>query len=375
MKICFVANAESIHTVRWIDHFIRGGHEVHLISHKGREIEGVIFHELLTIGKAKITPEQIRIIDLITFVIRAFQTRRILKKIKPEIIHAHNVILSGFYASISKLHPIIITAWGTDVLIAPQKSFLIKKIARFVLKNADIITCDGLNTKEAMVNLDAKAEKIKIIYFGIDTKRNNPVQRDVKLRRDLNINDSPAIISIRSFNPVYSVETLVNAIPLVLSENPEAKFIIAGTGPGENELKELAKSLEIEKSIIFAGSLAAGEIPKYLASSDIYVSTSLSDSGLAASTGEAMACGLPVIVTDVGGNREWIIDGESGFIIPVKDYKMLAEKIIILLINKEVNKKFGKASRKIIEERQDYYKEMEKMEQICLDLIKKFKTD
>ena len=83
-----------------------------------------------------------------------------------------------------------------------------------------------------------------------------------------------------------------------------------------------------------------------------------------------MACGLPVIVTDVGGNREWIEEGKGGFIVPVKDHQVLAEKIIFLFKNKVISKEFGERNRSIIEERQDYYKEMEKMEQICSDLIK-----
>ncbi|NVO02160.1 MAG: glycosyltransferase [Bacteroidetes bacterium] len=369
MKICFVANAESIHTERWVSFFVKNGHEVHLVSHIGRNIEGVIFHKLITIGKSKITTEQIRFVDLLSFFIRAIQTRRIIRKLKPEIVHGHNVILGGFYGSLSRFHPMVVTAWGTDVLIAPNVSVFLKKIAKYVLKNADLLTCDGLNTKDAMVNLGASSEKVSIIYFGIDTKKNHPSQRDEQLREKLNIENSKSLISIRSFNPVYNVETLISAIPTVLSEIPDAKFIIAGTGPGEMDLKELASQLKVEKNIIFTGSLGADDIPKYLASADLYVSTSLSDSGLAASTGEAMACGLPVIVTDVGGNDEWINDGESGYIIPVKSPEILAEKIIGLFKNQELMNSFGNLNRKIIEERQDYYKEMEKMEQICLKLI------
>jgi len=375
MKICFVANAESIHTERWVNHFTKNGHEVHLISHKGRDIKSVIFHKLITIGNSKIKREGITLLGLFTFFIRAIQTVYILRRIKPELIHGHNIVLGGFYGTLSGLHPIVVTAWGTDVLIAPHRSVLIKKIVKYVIKKADIITCDGLNTKNAMVTLEAEEEKIKIIYFGIDTRKNHPSLRDNHFRERIKINDSPAVISIRNLNPIYNVETLINAIPMVLSEIPDTKFIIAGTGPSEKELIELSRSLKIEKSTIFTGSLASDEISKYLASSDIYVSTSLSDSGLAASTGEAMACGLPVIVTDVGGNREWIIEGESGFIIPVRDHNRLAEKIIILLKNTNTREGFGKKSRKIIEERQDYYKEMDKMELICIDLVSRFKKE
>ena len=104
------------------------------------------------------------------------------------------------------------------------------------------------------------------------------------------------------------------------------------------------------------------ELPRYLTSANIFVSTALSDAGLAASTVEAMDCGLPVVITDSGDNRKWVEDGVNGFIIPLKDPKTLAEKIIYLLKNPDVGKEFGMRNRKIIEERNDYYKEMKKME-------------
>ena len=104
---------------------------------------------------------------------------------------------------------------------------------------------------------------------------------------------------------------------------------------------------------------------------DVYVSTSLSDAGIAASTAEAMACGLPVIVTDVADNKKWIDNGVNGFVVPVKDPKSLAEKIIYLLQNEDIRKKFGKINRKIIEERNNYYKEMEKMEDIYKELVQR----
>ncbi len=372
MKICFVANAESIHTFRWVNYFINKGHDVHIISHKGLDIKGATFHYLKTFGNSKITTERIRPIDLITFITRAFQTRKIIKKIKPDIVHAHNVILGGFYATRLKFHPLVVTAWGTDVLIAPKKSFILKKIAQLVLRRADILTCDGHNTERAMIRLGAEPQKIKIIYFGIDTKKNSPEKRDEKLREKLNINDAYLVISLRSFNPIYNIETLIKAIPLVLGQNPNVRFILAGTGEQELELKDLAVNLGVEKNTIFTGNLTEEEIPKYLASSDLYVSTSLSDSGLAASTGEAMACGLPVISTEVGAIHDWIDDGEGGFIIPTENPDILANRIIFFLKNKDLMKKCGGINRRIITDKQDYYKEMEKMEKICEELVKSY---
>lgn len=371
MKICFVASADSIHTARWVTYFINAGHEVHLISHKGRDIKGIIFHRLKTLGRSRFEPEHIRIIDMFTYVYFAIQTRKIIKKIKPEIIHAHNVILGGFYATRLRFHPLVVTAWGTDVLIAPKKSFILKKIAKLVLTRADILTCDGRNTEKAMMRLGAVAQKIKIIYFGIDTKKNTPEKRDESLRKKLNIKNACSVISLRSFKPIYNIETLIKAIPLVLSQNSNVKFILAGTGEQELKLKDLAVKLGVEKNIIFTGNLTEEEIPVYLASSDVYVSTSLSDSGLAASTGEAMACGLPVISTEVGAIHDWLNEGEGGFIIPAEMPDILANRIIHLLKNKDTIRKYGEINRRTITEKQDYYKEMEKMEKIYLELVSK----
>jgi glycosyltransferase involved in cell wall biosynthesis len=119
----------------------------------------------------------------------------------------------------------------------------------------------------------------------------------------------------------------------------------------------------------FVGWISNDELPRYLASSDIYVSTSLSDAGLSASTAEAMACGLPVIVTDSGENRVWIEDGKNGFVVPLANPKILAEKIIYLIKNKDIKARFGEINRKIIEERNNYYKEMAKMERIYEEIL------
>lgn len=157
----------------------------------------------------------------------------------------------------------------------------------------------------------------------------------------------------------------------MLKEVPETKFIIVGEGSEKERLKNLAVSLDVVDSVSFIGFVLNDELPRYLNATDVYVSTSLSDGGIAASTAEAMSCGLPVIVTDVANNRMWVEDGVNGFVIPIKNRKMLAERIIYLLKNEDARRRFGNINRKIIEERNDYYKEMAKMEDIYQGLVKR----
>ena len=366
MRICYLANASSIHTQRWAKYFAERGHEVHVISFEQPDVDlnGSNIHIVKTNKKYL----------YISFLYKSFQFRRIINDIKPDIVHAHYVTKYGVIGALIGIHPFVVSAWGGDVLINPKKSRIYKLITKHALKKADLITCDGENLKYAMVKLGENSQKIRIIFHGVDTQKFKSRQRCEKLRRDLEIFDSPAIISLRNLKPLYDVESLIIAIPPVLKKVPEAKFVIAGIGHQESELKKLSKSLGILDSIRFVGFIPNDELPKYLAFSDVYVSTSLSDGGIAVSTLEAMACELPPVVTDIGDNRKWIKDGKNGFIVPIKDTKALAERITYLLKNKDIGKKFGKINRKIIEEKQNYEREMEKMENTYKELIERYKS-
>jgi glycosyltransferase involved in cell wall biosynthesis len=135
-------------------------------------------------------------------------------------------------------------------------------------------------------------------------------------------------------------------------------------------LKNIAKNLKVTDNVKFVGVIPHEELANYLTMSDVYVSTSLSDGGIALSTLEAMSCESAIVVTDVANNSKWIKDGENGFLIPVKNPDKLAEKVNYLIEHKEIGKKFGEISRIIVKEKQNYEKEMEKAEKLCINLIR-----
>ena len=302
------------------------------------------------------------------------QAKKLVKKIKPDVIHGHSIIGHTIIMALTGFRPFVVSAWGSDVLIYPKESKVMKYMVPVALRRADIITCDGENTKEAIIKMGIEGEKIKTVLHGVDTRKFCPSPKDENLRQKLETSGSPTVISTRRLRPICDVEALVKAVPLVLKQIPEAKFIIAGEGEQKEYLIALAKSLNVLHATRFVGWIPNDKLPKYLSSPDVYVSTSLSDSGLSAATAEAMACGLPVVVTDSGDNQRWVEDGKNGFIVPPKDPKTLAERLIYLLRNEGIRMEFGKRSRKIIQDRNDYYKEMEKMGNIYGDLIGRYKS-
>ncbi|MBU4468623.1 MAG: glycosyltransferase family 4 protein [Candidatus Omnitrophica bacterium] len=359
MKICFLAGANSLHSHRWIKYFVNIGYEVHWISlmPSNELLQNVEFYDL---GPLSTNPVRI--------MWQVIKFRKLIKRISPDILHIHSAGTYGLIGMLSGFHPAIVTAWGSDVLIA-GKSAIKKPVIKYVLRNADLITCDADHMINNISKLGIDTIKTKLIYFGVEPDKFSPGIKDKKLLEKWETNDSPVVISLRNLEPVYDIETLINCIPHVLKKIPKVKFIIAGTGSQEERLKKLTELMGVMNNTRFIGRYSHVELPNYLRSSDIYVSTSLSDAGIAASTAEAMATGLAVIITDSGENRKWIQDEKNGLIFPIRNSKILAEKIIYLLKHDEIRKQIGMKGRITIENKNNYYKEMEKMEKLYREII------
>ena len=365
MKICFLGDANSSHLNRWAKYFADHSHDVNIVtlSKVSRlDFDGIKIFSIKS-------NQKIRRHGRLCAALNIYQFKRIINNIQPDLIHAHEFRAYGLLASWLNIHPMVISAWGTDVLIHIKKSKIQKYLVKKAIKNADLLHVDGIKTWKTLEQLGASKDKIVRIYFGIDTNNFNPKKRSNEFRDQLGIGTSPMIISTRQLYPIYDIETLIRAIPKVLKKVPDAKFVIGSSGPLREKLKDLTKELSVYENTIFTGRISDEEFPYYVASADIYVSTSLSDAGLASSTAEAMACRLPVIVTEDPDNREWIQDGVNGFIIPVKNPDILAERIIKLATNSKLRKEMGKLNCKLITERNDYNKEMNKMEEVYRKLI------
>lgn len=366
MKICYIADAGNIHTQRWVNYFARRGHEVHLISYTFGEgyLENVRFHLLPTL-----LPRPSAVSGYINSLTWSIKVRRLVRRIKPDVIDAHYITIYGYLAIASGFQPVVLTAWGSDILIAPKRKRLYRFLTKYALRKAKLVICDSETVRKELIKLRVDVSKIRIIYNGIDTQKFSP-QRGKEFKNRLGMQGAPIIISDRRLGPIYNVEVLIRAIPLILEHAPQTSFIIAGDGEQRGYLASLVSSLGVSDNVRLIGWISHDELPNYLASSDIYVSTSLSDS-TSLSLQEAMACELAPVVTNLPANREWITDGENGFLVPVKDIQALTDRIIYLIKNEEIRAKFGREGRKIIKQRAEYEEEMGKVEELYQQLVNK----
>lgn len=343
MRICLIADATSIHTQRWARYFAQVGDEVHLITYEppNTNIEGVDLHIIKSFSKSL----------YVSFIPRHIKIYLLVRKLKPDIIHAHFISKFGFHAAFLGVRPVVMSAWGDDILIIPYWSKLLWYFTCTTLGRADKIYSVSKDIADKIIkNFQIPSSKVILVPFGVDTDIFQYVNR--KNTKDV------IVLSNRNLFEVYNIETLLYAIYEIVNKNNYIQFIILGSGPLENKLKQLATEFNINEYVTFVGIVEHENMPKYLNECDIYVSTSTSD-GTPTSVLEAMACGKPCIVTNVGGVPEWIEDGVCGILIPPKQHHILAEKILELSKDAAKREKLGIEARKVVVERGNWKKIMD----------------
>ncbi|MGA2515121.1 MAG: glycosyltransferase family 4 protein [Thermodesulfobacteriota bacterium] len=268
---------------------------------------------------------------------------------KCDVIHVHWAIptgLIGVWIKALLRKPFIVTIHGSDLRMALDRPGFLRKIFVYVCKKADHLNCVSEVQKKELERLGVPTKKISTIPMGIDasfleTGKNREVE---------SWNRPITILSNRNLLPIYNVSLLIRAIPIVLKEEPGTKFLIAGEGSEKVVLEKEVKNLNINSSVKFLGRVPHDQMPNLLSQADIYVSTSLYD-GTSVSLLEAMGSGAFPVVTDIPANREWIINGENGFLISPHEPKSLASRIIDAIRNHELLQKGPTKNRLIVEQR------------------------
>jgi glycosyltransferase involved in cell wall biosynthesis len=353
MKILFLADASSYHTQRWVNYFVEKGHLCSLVT---------LDRGFKTKASEYLIPS-LHLPNFLKYPLALPRVRNLVRLIQPDLINAHFIPSYGFIGARLRFHPLTISTWGSDVLISPSKSWLHRKRAEYVLKKADLVTTDAHFTAVVIQQLGVERDKITQSPMGVEGSLLNPVNREKK--------SYWTIMSNRKLEPLYDVRTFIRAIPRVLSQTEKAvKFIVLGSGSQKGKLINLARRLKIENHIEFKGVVSREILEQTYRDSDIYISTSKSDS-TSVSLLEAMSLGLIPIVTDIPGNREWIKDLDNGYLFPVSDFANLAQKILLVLDKSSQWPTLRDKNRAIISARAVWENNMKEIEMSFLRLIGK----
>lgn len=283
---------------------------------------------------------------------RIIQLRRCLNSIRPDLVIANWVTTYGLYASICRWRPFVLFVYGSDVLVDPYRSLLHLFVTQMVLRSADLILVDSKVQKEAVLLLGASRDKI-ISFPWVNLNDLRDVSADSGLRKRLGWEGKTVIISARAHEPHYSVATLIRAIPSIVSQFPNARFLIFGNGTQTATLVKLVRELDVETYVHFAGMVPRPNLLRYMKNCDIYVSTSLTD-GCSSTLLEAMYFELPVIVTPIPGNTEWVSDSVNGLFFDREDPSALARAVLHLLKNPKDAERLAHRAAELVRERVDW---------------------
>lgn len=336
----------------------------YLVSRKGYDVHLVSFHNAVLPKIDRLTVHQIPIPNgRLRFLVACLLSPLLIRKIKPDIVHGTFLLTYGFFSALAHYHPLLQRAMGSDVLLAPQKNRLYNWVVRYALKYADLVSVDSQWGKKAIVDLGYPAGKIIVSPWGVDLGKFNPNLEGDHIRKELGWEDNIVVVCTRSHFPVYGIEYLIEAIPEVVKVKKKTRFLLVGTGTQTDELKKLVNKLQVGEYVTFTGYVPNDVLGEYFAASDIYVSPSLSD-GTSVCLLEAMACGLPVVVTDVEAILEWVEDGVNGFVVPKRKPAVLAQKIISLIDNQGLRQSFGERNCSIAKERASWDDNAEILEEL-----------
>jgi glycosyltransferase involved in cell wall biosynthesis len=364
MRLCFISNPNSTHTRRWLSWFAKRGHTICLLADvpQREPWPGMLIFDLSKISYA----------PLIRFPIWEIWLRRFLHQWHPDILHAHRVNSAGWLAAASGFHPLVITPWGSDLYQLAQQTRLARWLAHCVLARADLVTADAQDLLNVAAKYGANPNCLHLIQWGVDRSHFHPGSADTILRTELRLGAGPVILSPRAVNQIYNLEIIIQALPEVKAALPGAVLLLRDYNTDQDykrRLEELIVQLELVDDVRWVERVEPYErVAELYRLADVVVSVPTSDS-TPVSILEALACGIPVITTDLPALREWLTPGVSGLMVSQRDPHELASTLIQLLTNADLALRFKRIGPMIIETRASHQLEMEKMEQLYQTLL------
>ncbi|KOT91629.1 GDP-mannose-dependent alpha-(1-6)-phosphatidylinositol monomannoside mannosyltransferase [Streptomyces sp. NRRL F-5755] len=234
-----------------------------------------------------------------------------------------------------------------------------RQLLRRIGEGTDTITYLGEYTRSriAAALTPAAAGRMVQLPPGVDEKTFHPGSGGDEVRARLGLAERPVVVCVSRLVPRKGQDTLIEAMPRILAEVPDAVLLIVGGGPYEKQLHALAVEKGVADSVRFTGSVPWEELPAHYGAGDVFAMPcrtrrgGLDVEGLGIVYLEASATGLPVVAGDSGGAPDAVLDGETGYVVPGGSPTVAAERVIALLKDPEARRRMGERGRAWVEEK------------------------
>ena len=291
-----------------------------------------------------------------------FDLRRIIKEIKPDLIHAGPIQTCTFIAALSGFRPMLAMSWGFDLVRDADLNSWMRWVTKYTLKRSTFFTSDAHVSRDKAIAFGMNPERTIIFPWGVDIDHFVPKGAEGKKRSEVSGQRSKSITLFcsRSWESNYGVDVLARAFVKVASINLDVNLMLLGGGSQGAKIRQILRNGSVMDRVHFGGQVGQRDLPRWYHMADIYISPSHVD-GSSVTLMEALASGLPCLVSDIVGNKEWVEDGVNGWLFRDGDVDDLVEKIMAAINSRRSFKKIGEAARKAAEQKADWSKNFGKL--------------
>ena len=257
-------------------------------------------------------------------------------------------------AAVLGIRPLLLMSWGSDVLVDAEQDDFWHWLTCYTLERSDMMLCDCYAVCSSVQKLmKYPTERIVMFPWGVDLKQFSSASTPSELRRQLGWDDYFVLLSTRSWEPLYDIETLLQSFTRAYQRCQNLRLILVGSGTRATDINRIIVDNNLQNAIHMPGRVNYTHLPAYFRAADLYISCSHSD-GTSVSLLEAMAAELPVCVSDIPGNREWVQAGVNGWLVPVGDVSGFAKAISDAFYKTGNMRQMGMNNRKVAESRADW---------------------
>lgn len=275
--------------------------------------------------------------------------RQVLRRIKPDVVHAGPIQTAAFLTALSGYERLVSMSWGYDLLHDVRRGWGWRWAAQYTLRHSAVMVGDCDAVRQQAMALGMQPNRIITFPWGVDLAHFSP-------RTTPKADGSPfTILSTRNWELLYGVDLLATAFVRAVQQQPDMRLVMIGQGSLAAWLRQTFEKAGVAEKVTFPGRVSQADLPRFYRAADLYISASHTD-GSSISLLEALACGIPALVSDIPGNREWVLPGVQGWLFPDGDGSELAQAILRACDQRNTLVTIGTAGRKLAEARADWQK-------------------
>lgn len=355
-RILYVSQGYCTHDRRFVDRLLQEGHDLWVLPCEAAAVQSDLPSVTGRVRWLEPLSEQPVLPGTSSWAVAAMRFCQVAHSVSPDLIHAGPIPTGGFFAALAGFYPLLMMSWGSDVLSFPDESPLARRITEFALRRADMVIADCKAVRDRVRRFSGLApEQIVCLPWGVNLRTFRRKASTLGLRERLGWSDSKVVVSARALEPIHNPLVLIDALRIVLAQRSDVRLLMLGDGGMTPVVQSLIEKHNLSQRVHLAGKVPESAIADYFAESDLYVCATGCD-GSSISLLQAMACGLPAVAVDGYGNKEWIVDGETGWLYPAGDCVALARAILHGLANDSVRQAAGQLNVRITRERADWEK-------------------